>query len=758
MARSTLPYSHEVAYIERPATARGLTYIKTGVHSTDTTKLTGTFAIPTTLVVANVFRTDKSNTLALVINNGGDRFTTAYGRLGHTPWYGPTGRGGFITMSMASGVISRNGVVGARESVLDVAEGDDREIQFFGHDDVSWYGAFVGKWKSFQISLDGRTVDRDYYPVVTNEGKPAFYDRIHGEIVEFTGDTSELIVGYAVHTHDWEFEVDAPEKLNNLPADTVVLTDFDLSRGYVLYEGSSLPDVNGDVGAIVLGKQIGAYQIGQQLVLVKSSTGNYWYPVGTPVAGVTAPFNVRSHRTASTRVVKIRWQDPRDVEDASGTVIRRWKYTRVLRKLGGYPQSMYDGVIVTDNAQRDYYNERMLTDVQPPDITGVWYYRMFAVSEDGVAVSSEKSSFVPVELNWSNISTYIQAGQGPSIFGIGDVIEFGKTDDPVYSKLQLTVTGFDVAVPSAPSRYRHTISFTSRFILADLPFDVAWGDYRLVDDEVVVAGLKRYYVYSDALGGYTLATPQPANGYHITSDDGYYTVILDNRSLYGSNAWADCALRKWLNAPSEYTYVQTTDKTINASKTYYSKNPLSGLYDKYDASRGGNPSSLGLFERGEKLTFFGDKSFSIKPPLAALHDDIDSALANLIISVANVTALSVDNPALESVSSTRTNDMVYLPSITELTGVPNEISEGKQVTYYEEDITRIKRSKAVGQSATSWWLRSPRVKFKDDGATPTFTLRTVTGNGEFVDTDVMTVSGSSSIQTRLGVGISLTIG
>lgn len=497
----------------------------------------------------------------------------------------------------------------------------------------------------------------------------------------------------------------ATTRYNDLPGDTIVLTAEDYARSFRAYSGDELPSVNGDYNAIVLMNQIGSYPPGSRLIVYTSSTGTtkYWGLVGSGAKGVAAPYNVRAHRLADSQEVLIRWCDPEDSET------EKWKYTRVLRKLGGYPTSYRDGVVVVDNQVRDYYSDKVLVDVLPPNITGTWYYRLFAVSDNGIVSTDKNCIFVPIALDWKNISTYIQQGKAPSMLGIGDAIVLSNPDGSIYNNLELIVAGFDQVTPVS-TKFKHSITLITRYLLTELPYDTGWGKYKLVEDEVVVPGVRTYYQKTADGLGYKVCRPQPSGGYHITKEDGYYYQVPDSLATYGQNRWKESKLREWANATAEYEYTRTSDDTWVAGKVYTRLND-NGTYTVVTSTEvEGTPADNKLYERGDKVKFFsGADDEQYEPPMVALQR-IDPDFASLVIQCTNTTALTEDLRAGGEYQSETTTDKVWVPSRTEITGAVNEdVTEGTQIKFFADDVAN--RARALLGTATyrAWWTRSPEV-------------------------------------------------
>ena len=82
--------------------------------------------------------------------------------------------------------------------------------------------------------------------------------------------------------------------------------------------------------------------------------------------------------------VQIRWTDIASQDT--------WKFTRVVRKFGSYPTDPFDGVIVTDSYDYNFYKDHILHDLVPMvpgEPVDKWFYRMFVFSSSGSKIPTE---------------------------------------------------------------------------------------------------------------------------------------------------------------------------------------------------------------------------------------------------------------------------------------------------------------------------------------------------------------------------------
>lgn len=587
------------------------------------------------------------------------------------------------------------------------------------------------------------------YPVIDHLGNPCFYN-IVTNTYHYNKGRGTLFARDTVTTHDKYFQQDGPERLRDIPGSAVLLTGADVNYAYKFV--NSLPDPNlVDTKVVLPSTATGGYSEGQVLV-ARLNSGRYsWKPVESPKDGVGAPTDVRSFRVGNK--VTIRWKDPVDTKDKTGTyVIRQWKYTRLVRKLGGYPKGPYDGIILVQNATRDYYDENVFIDTIPPNSKGVWYYKLYAFSTDDVPSTATSSQFIPAEMTWTRLSSYIKSGKASTIFGIGDEITI-RTDEPseearLWNKTTFVVAGFNVAKP-ADTKLKYSMTLISKtpiyYDATHVPsisrYDTPWGDYRQVTEGKVEKGVE-YYIKDGS--NYIKVDPTP--GTEIESYGApLYIRVTDERKTTGSNRWKDCGLRTWLNAVNMYEYKRTTDTSVQTNQFYFTKN-TDGTFTQVDVTKyvEPNPMQKGWYVYSDydpwkpltpptKITYIT----AALPPLIALKE-IDPEFYSCILTCNSFTAVS----SCYGTNSDVVEDKVSIPSYTQLTGLPNEsIAENSQFQLFKNDT---KREKYLARVTADWWLRSPKV----DG--DMYTIK-------YMDTDGAVQHGAN-LQTLKGVCLVLNLG
>ena len=85
---------------------------------------------------------------------------------------------------------------------------------------------------------------------------------------------------------------------------------------------------------------------------------------------------------AKNASVALTWNDPEDIT-VSGSITIKWAKTVVVRKVGSYPTSEEDGVVVVSSTIRNQYASNPYVDSGLTNHTK-YYYAAFSCSEDGV--------------------------------------------------------------------------------------------------------------------------------------------------------------------------------------------------------------------------------------------------------------------------------------------------------------------------------------------------------------------------------------
>ena len=90
--------------------------------------------------------------------------------------------------------------------------------------------------------------------------------------------------------------------------------------------------------------------------------------------------------------VKLKWQDPDDTI-LDRQVLCTWAGTKIVKKLGSYPENEDDGTLVLDSTVRNQYLENEYVDTIVADED--WKYSAFPYSVNGVVCLDKKNKFTP---------------------------------------------------------------------------------------------------------------------------------------------------------------------------------------------------------------------------------------------------------------------------------------------------------------------------------------------------------------------------
>ena len=453
-------------------------------------------------------------------------------------------------------------------------------------------------------------------------------------------------------------------ELRSIPGDKFVYTQDDYYS--CLKTVDELPDPKtSPEKVIVITKPIGSYGAGMILVHNGDRDNPSWVPFTKPATGVSAVNSVRSQMVEEIDGdyrVMIRWRDPEDPKDSDGNILRAWDRTILVKKYGTPPTSIEDGTIVVtttrDADQRNIYNTTSFIDYLPhsDELTESWIYKFFTVSQDGVITTSSACEFTPIVVKWEYMSNYIQAGWGPRLFGIGDVISIDSASDSLFKNMEFVVVGFD-QYQSTNAAHRHSMTLMTHNFIGNgqvIPFDMPWGSYHITRD-LVATGTKIYYTPNTVTldGGVQetrfVAVMPPQGTLLYNFPEKYYDAVKDSRSTDGSNSWADSEIRRWLN---------------------------------WKESNLINTSILG--------------SSNKKSPAQAFASSLGGKFMACVRDVGVYTRkVSGDDTAL-----VKTIDKFFLPSADELADIRHAVPEATMLPYIREDPSRI----VMGNT---YWTRTP---------------------------------------------------
>lgn len=124
--------------------------------------------------------------------------------------------------------------------------------------------------------------------------------------------------------------------------------------------------------------------------------------------------------------VRLTWTDPKNkyATDEGETaqdpdqLVSVWKYTKVVRKTGAYPQNPNDGVVVVESGiHNQYQSSPYIDEGLTNDIT--YYYSVYAINEDEIESNPVQITVTPV------------AGVALSSLAEGTIVKINENGSPV---------------------------------------------------------------------------------------------------------------------------------------------------------------------------------------------------------------------------------------------------------------------------------------------------------------------------------------
>ena len=320
--------------------------------------------------------------------------------------------------------------------------------------------------------------------------------------------------------------------LGRIGGNEIVLDKDDGNSALTLV--TEFPDPTGDIRSIQIEVAIDGYKPGDIFV----SDGTAWKKVELPTRTIGSVTGMVYPRIGCD--VQIRWADPVDEDPYV------WKHTRLMRKYGSDPTSIYDGVVVTDSYVRDRYRHNAYHDYVPAGTEEEWHYRFFTCSEDGVWHTDDDCVFMPIELSWATITNIVRNGWGHRVFQLGDTVTINvDSDDETYKKLEFEVVKFN-GMTMEDLNLTHSISFASVNVVGvPVRFDSPWPEYMFTADQYITSRTKVYYAFVD---GEFVQVTNLRVGSRIPPNTYYEKSGSDERITKGGNRWARSSLRKWMNS------------------------------------------------------------------------------------------------------------------------------------------------------------------------------------------------------------------
>lgn len=332
--------------------------------------------------------------------------------------------------------------------------------------------------------------------------------------------------------------------------------------------------------------------------------------------------------------VHLKWEGPLDVFDTDGNPVIRLDRIILVRKYGSAPENEMDGTVAYVSYKKDQFNTYgsgyYIDAVPDADGDSDWYYRAFAVAENGYT-DYTSSALKISDMSWNDVCESIRDGSVSSYFEIGDVVRIYDGT----KELDLTVASINTSIlrgQESPKSLTFLMKYPDPII-----FDVDKGYYFKTKDTVVLN--KTYYIY-DGVGNYEPVHLIP--GTPITGT--LYEANTIARAENGTNRWSASDIRAWCNNVRQFIYTDVVQDYINALEQRTGKT---------------NPTPFDYIS------------------------SIDPDLANAISETVCVTA----KPSIDTAGTETTYDWFFVPSITELTGSNNgNYIEGTQFRLFSSKL------------------------------------------------------------------------
>ena len=300
--------------------------------------------------------------------------------------------------------------------------------------------------------------------------------------------------------------------------------------------------------------------------------------------------------TADGTLLSFTWRDPADNN------VVKWKCSRLIYKVGGFPANERDGIVLLDNTDRNAYQITPFTF----DMLAVsnYYFAIFTQSTGGVwNTGDEAPRFTTDVLTWQTICMMTRAGtllQYPGM-AIGSVVDIQTNS--LFPAMRWKLAHIDYK-----GTYEHiedymldnTRHHNSIWIPNKLPclgdsqtamqvqFDAPEKSYGQTWDSVFLNGKAYYTVSGDTYTQLTAGTDYE-NGDSISdwqTDHGdiIYTKNHADRVSGGCNSWMMSNVRQGLNGRGSDLYTPQNEYDVQSSHSFYITGFLSGFSDGYLAN------------------------------------------------------------------------------------------------------------------------------------------------------------------------------
>lgn len=166
---------------------------------------------------------------------------------------------------------------------------------------------------------------------------------------------------------------------------------------------------------------------GELFVCTEEGETYTWIKIGGGLGGVPLSDCKNLSLKESNDKLTLTWMDPENVV-FNGETIAEWEGTKVVRKEGGNPMSIEDGILVADSKVKDQYavdglqDTDVVADTQYNYVLFPYTAKKVYTMSDLNRISGSLMSYDPVLANntWAQISEASALGVAPELWKLGD--------------------------------------------------------------------------------------------------------------------------------------------------------------------------------------------------------------------------------------------------------------------------------------------------------------------------------------------------
>lgn len=297
--------------------------------------------------------------------------------------------------------------------------------------------------------------------------------------------------------------------------------------------------------------------------------------------------------TANGSLLSFTWRDPADNN------VVKWKCSRLIYKIGGFPANERDGVVLLDNYVRNAYQITPFTF----DMLAMsnYYFAIFTQSTGGLwNTGDDAPRFTTDLLTWQTICMMTRAGtllQYPGM-AIGSVVDIQTNS--LFPALRWKLAHIDYKGTYEHiedymldnTRHHNSIWIPHRLpCLGDsqsammIQFDAPEKSYGQTWDSVFING-KAYYTasgetYTQLTAGTDYENGDSISDWQTTHGDTVYTKNNADRVSSGCNSWMMSNIRQGLNGKGANLYTPQNEYDVQSSHSFYITGFLAGFSEGY---------------------------------------------------------------------------------------------------------------------------------------------------------------------------------